>query len=352
MMINWLLVFIPIALGLRWFGADPVLVFLASGLAVVPLTVLIGEATENLAIHLGPTLGGLLNGTMGNVPEMIISISALHKGLVEVVKASLTGTLLSNVLLVLGLSLLAGGARYSTLRYNVAFAGLSSKLLLLAAVGLIVPALFHFTTHSEDTISVEIAVILFLAYLASLAFTFVTHRQLFAAKQAEGPIETGRHAWGQGRAILVLAASAVGLAIVSEVLTGALEPTAGRLGLTPTFTGIFLLASVGNISELINAVLFARKDKMDLTLAVTLGASTQVALLVAPVLVFAGRLLGRPMDLLFTRFEVVAIAIAVLIAQTMTVDGESNWMEGVMLVAVYLMLGVGFYYLPAPMPAG
>jgi Ca2+:H+ antiporter len=352
MLIKSLLVFIPIALGLDWYAADAILVFLASALAVVPLTVLIGEATENLSVRLGPTLGGLLNGTMGNVPEMIISLSALHKGLHAVVKASLTGTLLSNVLLVLGLSMLAGGARYSTLRYNAAFAGVNSKLLLLAAVGLIVPALFHFTTNSEERISVEIAGILFVAYLASLAFTLLTHRQLFAAKHAEGPIETGERAWGLGRAIAVLAASAVGLAIMSEALTGALEPTSRRLGLTPTFAGIFLLASVGNISELINAVLFARKDKMDLTLAVTLGASTQVALLVAPVLIFASQLMGQPMDLIFTRFEVVAIAIAVIIAQTMTVDGESNWIEGAMLVAVYLILGVGFYHLPGPPPAG
>jgi Ca2+:H+ antiporter len=282
---------------------------------------------------------------------MIIAITALSKGLEPMVKASLTGTLLSNVLLVLGLSIIVGGARYETLRYSVAFAGLSSKMLLLAAVGLVVPALFHYTAGMEvNEISEGIALILFLAYLANLAFTLVTHKQLFAAKHAEGPIETGQKAWGLGRALGTLAVAAIGLAIESETLTGALEPTAARLGLTATFAGIFLLASVGNISELINAILFARRGKMDLTLAVTLGASTQVALLVAPVLLLASHLMGRPMDLLFTQFEVVAIAVAVIVAQTMTSDGESHWLEGVMMVAVYAMFGVGFFFLPGRPP--
>ncbi len=263
------------------------------------------------------------------------------------VKASITGTLLSNILLVLGLSIIAGGVRHNTVRYSIAFAGLSAKMLLLATVGLMVPALFHFASKSEeDKISVGIAGILFLAYLANLAFTLVTHRQLFASKQAEGPIETGKVAWSVGRALAVLGVAAVGLAVESETLTGALEPTAEEMGLTATFAGIFLLASVGNISELINAIIFAWRGKMDLTLAVTLGASTQVALLVAPVVLLASHLIGHPMDLLFTQFEVMAIAIAVIVAQTMTSDGESHWLEGVMMVAVYAILGVGFFYLP------
>jgi Ca2+:H+ antiporter len=346
-----LLIFVPISLGLDHFGANPILVFLTAALAVVPLTVLIADATENLSLRLGPTLGGLLNGTMGNVPEMIIAISALRKGLEPMVKASLTGTLLSNILLVLGLSIIAGGARFETLHYSVAFAGLSSKLLLLAAVGLMVPALFHFATQRQEyEISVGIAGILFAAYLANLAFTLVTHRQLFAPKQAEGPIETGRTAWGLGHALALLAIAALGLAVESETLTGALEPTSRRLGLSATFAGVFLLASVGNISEMINAILFARRGKMDLALAVTLGSSTQVALLVAPVVVFASLLLGHPMDLLFTQFEVMAIAIAVIVAQTMTSDGESHWIEGVMMVAVYAILGVGFFFLRGPVP--
>jgi Ca2+:H+ antiporter len=220
-------------------------------------------------------------------------------------------------------------------------------------VGLIVPAIFHYSTKVDvHEISAGIAGILFTAYLASLAFTLVTHKQLFAPKQAEGPIETGRAAWGLGRALGTLAIAAIALAIESETLTGALEPTSERLGFNATFAGVFLLASVGNISEMINAILFARRGKMDLTLAVTLGASTQVALLVAPVLVFTSYLIGNPMDLLFTQFEVVSVAIAVVVAQTMTSDGESHWLEGVMMVAVYAILGVGFFFLPGQLHGG
>ncbi len=343
-----LLLFIPVALGLDHYGANPLVVFLASALGIVPLTALIGKATENLAVHLGETLGGLLNATMGNVPEMIIGVFALRKGLQTVVKASLTGSILGNVLFILGLSLLAGGARHNTQRFNAQLAGVNSKLLLLAVIGLIVPALFHFSSGSENRISLEIATILFLSYLCSLAFTLVTHRQLFTRTEPEGPIETGRKAWGMGRSFAVLAVTAVALAVMSEVLTGAVEPTAGLLRLTPVFAGIFLLATVGNVSGLLNAVQFARQDKMDLTLSVTMGAGTQVALLVAPVLVFSSHLIGQPMDLLFSRFEVIAIAIAVMVGRNITVDGESNWLEGVMLIAVYTILGIGFYYLGAP----
>jgi Ca2+:H+ antiporter len=267
------------------------------------------------------------------------------------VKASLTGALLSNILLVLGLAIIAGGARYETLRYSVAFAGLSSKLLRLAAVGLMVPALFHFATQREEyEISAGIAGILFAAYLANLAFTLVTHGQLFAPKQAEGPIETGRIAWGFGRAVGLLTIAAAGPAVESETPTEALEPTSRRLGLTATFAGVFLLASVGNISEMINAILFARRGKMDLALAVTPGSSTQVALLVAPVVIFASLLMGHPMDLLFTQFEVMSIAIAVIVAQAMTSDGASHWIEGMMMVVVYAILGVGFFFLPGTVP--
>ncbi len=191
-----LLIFIPIALVLDWWGANPILVFATSGLAIVPLTSLIGKATENLAVRLGETLGGLLNATMGNVPEMVIGVFALRKGLQSVVKASITGSILGNVLLILGLSMLAGGARISTLRFNTRLAGINSKLLLLATIGLIVPALFHFTAGAENRISLEIAVILFVAYLASLVFTLVTHKQLFVRNETQGPIETGRGPWG------------------------------------------------------------------------------------------------------------------------------------------------------------
>lgn len=345
MRVYLLLLLIPVALGLDYAGANPILVFLTSAAAIVPLTVLIGKATENLSAHLGETTGGLLNATMGNVPEMIISISALRQGLQTVVKASLTGSILGNVLLILGISLLGGGARFNTQRYNAHLAGVHSKLLILAVIGLIVPALFHFTSGAEERISIEIASILFITYLAGLAFTLITHRQLFIKKEADGPLVTDQRAWGVGKALTVMIVTAVVLSITSEVLTGAVGPTARMLHLNPVFAGIFLLATVGNMSELLNAVRFARRDNLDLTLSVTMGASTQVALLVAPVLVFAGAVIGSPMDLLFSPFEVVAIGIAAFIGRTITMDGESNWLEGLLLIAVYAMLGFGFYHM-------
>ncbi|MHC5543381.1 calcium:cation antiporter, partial [Singulisphaera rosea] len=230
-----LLLLIPVALVLDHAGANPILVFLTSAGAIVPLTVLIAKATENLSAHLGETTGGLLNATMGNVPEMIISISALRQGLQTVVKASITGSILGNILLILGISLLAGGARYNTQRYNAHLAGVHSKLLILAVIGLVVPALFHFTSGVETRISMEIAGILFITYLAGLAFTLITHRQLFVKKEADGPLVTDQKAWGVGKALAVLGATAVALSITSEALTGAVGPTAQTLHLNPVF---------------------------------------------------------------------------------------------------------------------
>lgn len=340
-----LLAFLPVAIGLSYYGASPVLVFGTSALSVIPLTSLIGEATEHLSLKLGQTLGGLLNATMGNVPEIVISGFALSKGLPEVVKASLSGSILGNVLFGMGLAFLVGGARVTTMKYNTHFAAVNSKMLLLAAVGLIVPSLHKYSTKAQDDLSLGIAGVLLAAYVASLVFTLGTHRKLFTSEQAEGPKAGGRAAWGVGKASAVLAASALGLAVSSEVLTGSIEPTADAIGLNKVFAGVFLLATVGNISGLINAVQFARQNKLDLTLAVTLGAGTQTALLVAPVLVLASQFMAKPMDLLFTQFEVIGIALAVVLGQAMTADGETNWLEGFALIAVYLMLGVGFYFL-------
>ncbi len=348
MVLNSLLLFIPVALALKWYGANPLVVFAASALAIVPLTAIIGRATDNLAVRLGETLGGLLNATMGNVPEMVIGLFALHRGLQTVVKASMTGSILGNVLFILGVSLIAGGTRFDVQRYNLHLAGVNAKLLLLAAIGLIVPSLFHFTSGSDRRISLEISAILLTAYVASLAFTLVTHRRLFTRNEPEGPMETGHEPWSVGRALGVLGVTSLALAVMSEALTGAVEPAAKLLGLSPIFAGIFLLATVGNISGLINAVQFARRNRTDLTVSLTLGGGTQAALLVAPVLVFASHWLGHPMDLLFSRFEVVSIAIAVLIGRHITIDGESNWLEGMLLVCVYAILGVGFYHLNAP----
>jgi Ca2+:H+ antiporter len=357
----WLLVFFPIALALDWFGAPPFAVFAASVVAVIPLAGLMGDATEALGASLGPTLGGLLNATLGNAPEIIISIFALRRGLIGMVKASLTGSIIGNLLFGLGLSMFAGGIKVTKQSFDPVVARLNGALLILASIGLIIPSLYRSGPMAGGPVasrhvSVEIAVILFLVYLGSLVFTLATHKAVVGKagvqaekKEAGAPtaeVETIEVHWSRNKALTVLAAVAIGLAIISEVLTGSLEPAAEDLGLTAVFAGVFLLATAGNAAELLTAVRFARKDKMDLAIGITVGASTQVALLVAPVLVFAGFAMGQDMNLLFTRYEMWAVVLAVFITRILIYDGESTWLEGLMLIAIYLMLGIGFFHLP------
>jgi Ca2+:H+ antiporter len=359
--LTWLLVFIPIAIALDWFGAPPFAVFAASALAVIPLAGLMGDATEALGESLGPTLGGLLNATLGNAPEIIISIFALRRGLIGMVKSSLTGSIIGNLLFGLGLSMFAGGITVKKQSFDPVVARLNGALLILASIGLIIPSLYRSGAMAGGAaaskhVSLEIAVILFVVYLGSLVFTLASHKAVVGKagvqaekKEAGAPaaeVDTIEVYWSRNKALAILAGVTIGLAIMSEVLTGALEPAAEGLGLTALFAGVFLLAAVGNASELLNAVRFARKDKMDLAIGITVGASTQVALLVAPVLVFAGFAMGQDMNLLFTRYEMWAVVLAVFITRILIYDGESTWLEGLMLVAIYLMLGIGFFHLP------
>lgn len=350
--LNLLLVFIPIAVGLNWYGANPVAVFAAAALAIVPLAGLMGRSTEHLSTYVGATIGGLLSASLGNAPELIIAGFALKEGLVDVVKASITGSILGNTLFSLGLSMIIGGWGRERQRFNPTVAGMSGGLLFVAAVGLLIPALFHFATGREREVSMEIAVVLFVTYLLSLVFTLKTHRQLIqpgndTSNAGESHEASHEAPWSKGKAIAVLAGVTVVIAVVSEILVGAIEPASASIGMTPIFTGIIFLALVGNAAEAMNAVSFARKDQMDLSFGIAVGASTQVALFVAPVLVFAGYFMGKPMDLHFTAFEIVAIVLAVAIVSRQTSDGECHWMEGVMLIAVYLMLAIGFFFLPA-----
>jgi Ca2+:H+ antiporter len=358
MKLNWLLVFIPVALALHRYGANPIMVFAASALALVPLAALMGEATDALADFVGPTWGGLLSASLGNAPEIIIGFFALRQGLVTVVKSSLVGSIIGNLLFGLGLSMIVGGARHGTQTFDLGVANTNSGLLMLTASGLIIPAVFYHTSANVTrAISVEIAVALFVVYAGSLLFTLLTSRPALGKEKVKAEVPgatepTGREAgWGRNKAIVILAIVTIALAFMSEILTDAIEPASQRLGLTPVFAGVFLLALVGNVAELFNAVSFARMDKMDLALGVTVGASIQVALVVAPVLVFLGALVSQPMDLVFTRFEIVALGLAVVLAKQLIFNGKSNWLEGLMLVGVYFMLGVGFFNLPAePVP--
>ncbi|HUL10893.1 MAG TPA: calcium/proton exchanger [Methylococcaceae bacterium] len=361
MKLNWLLLFIPVGIGLAWYEVNPIVVFLTSALAIIPLAGLMGDATEALAKFLGPTLGGLLNATLGNAPEIIIGLFALKQGLVEMVKASITGAIVGNLLFGLGLSVFVGGLKFPKLTYDIQTARVNGQLLMLATFGLIVPAVFNFSTASEREISLEISIALFLIYLASIVYTLFSGKPTpgeDAAKPVSPPMErptetsetqseTEATGWSRNKALGILAAVTVALAVMSEILTDAVDPAAKNLGLTPLFAGVFLLALVGNTADLINSVRFARQNQLNISIGITVGSSTQMALLVAPILVFFGFVFGRDMNLLFSPFELVAIIMPVVVFQTNANIGTAVWLGGLMLITIYFMLGFGFYYAPA-----
>lgn len=365
-----LLVFVPIAVGLELAHAGPVWLFAVSACAIVPLAGWMGRATESLSERAGPGIGGLLNASFGNAAELIIALMALQRGLYDVVKASITGSILGNVLLVLGLAIVAGGTKYERLRFNATAASTGATLLALSAIGLLVPAIFHqivkdHPSAHETELSLEIAIVLFATYLLSLVFSLRTHKHLYAgqpgpadgggasgAQSSHGRESAGGHGahgaagWSVRKAILVLLAATGFVAWMSEILVGAVEHTAQALGMTEVFVGVILVAIIGNAAEHSTAVLVARKNQMDLALNIAVGSSIQVALFVAPILVFVSHAIGRPMNLVFTTFEVLAVGASVAILSLVSVDGESNWLEGAQLLAVYIILALAFFFLP------
>jgi Ca2+:H+ antiporter len=348
--LDLLLIFVPVTIGLAFVQADHLGVFISAAVAIIPLAGLLGRATEHLTAHVGAGVGGLLNASLGNAAELIIALVALRNGLHDVVKASLTGSIIGNILLVLGASMLAGGLKYERQKFNQTAAGMGASLLLLSAVGLIIPALFHLTAADrgaavERELSLEISVVLFSIYVMSLVFSLRTHRHVYRGE--EHTSQSGEKLWTRTRAIAVLVVVTLLVALMSELLVGALEQAAHTLGLTQIFVGVILVALVGNAAEHSTAVMVAMKNKMDLALGIAVGSSLQIALLVAPVLVFCSYLFGTPLDLIFTPFEVAAVTVSVLIVGFVSMDGESHWMEGVMLVGVYTMLAIAFYFLPA-----
>lgn len=345
-----LLIFVPVTVIIAMMQREHVTVFISAALAIIPLAGILGRATEHLTAHVGAGVGALLNASLGNAAELIIALAALREGLHDVVKASLTGSILGNILLVLGASMIAGGLKYERQKFNQTAAGLGASLLLLSAVGLIIPALFHLTASNrgaaiEHELSLEIALVLFGIYIMSLVFSLKTHRHMFTGEHELSA--SGEKLWARGRAIAVLTVATILVAMMSELLVGALEHAATTLGLTQVFVGVILVALVGNAAEHSTAVMVAMKDKMDLALGIAVGSSLQIALLVAPVLVFCSYFFGTPLDLIFTPFEVAAVTISVLIVGFVSMDGESHWMEGVMLVGVYAMLAIAFYFLPS-----
>ncbi|MBZ5618963.1 MAG: calcium/proton exchanger [Acidobacteriia bacterium] len=351
-MLNWLLIFVPIAIALEFLApASHTLVFLAACLAIVPLAGWLGHATEELSHHAGEGVGGLLNATFGNAAELIIAIMALRKGLYEVVKASLAGSIIGNILLVLGAAVLAGGLKYKRQRFNTTAARAQATLLTLAAIAMIMPAAFHYLAGAggrirENDLSLEISIVLLLTYLAHLLFSLRTHKELFAGEvsQAAG----GRqNAWSLRNSVLILVGATALIAWMSEILVGSVEEAAAAFGMTRIFVGVIVVAVVGNAAEHSTAVMMALKNRMELSMGIAIGSSLQIALFVAPVLVMVSHFIGpRPMDLVFTPAEVLAVFLAVLITGQIASDGESNWLEGVQLLAVYLILAVVFYALP------
>jgi Ca2+:H+ antiporter len=357
-MMSWLLLFVPIAIGIEHLAPERhLLVFLASALAILPLAGWMGRATEQLAERTGEGVGGLLNATFGNAAELIIALAALRAGLHDVVKASIAGSIIGNILLVLGAAMLAGGVRHPEQRFNAAGARSQATMLTLAAIALILPAAYRAAVGAETAaglgpLSVWIAVVLLFVYVLNLVFALVTHSSLFAGSHL--PEEGGEaHAtpWTAGRAALVLAAATAAIAWMSEILVGAIEPTARGLGLSDAFVGVFVVAILGNAAEHATAVGAALKDRMDLSLSIAIGSSVQVALFVAPVLVLASLVLGpTPMDLAFRGGLILAVLLAVLITGQVAGDGRSDWLKGVQLLAVYLILGLAFFFAPGAAP--
>jgi Ca2+:H+ antiporter len=344
--LNWLLPLVLVAVILEVAHGDPVAIFIVSGLAILPLAGLIGHATEDLAIRSGPQVGGLLNATFGNVTEMILAVFLILEGELEVVKASITGSIIGNVLLVLGLAFLVGGWKREEQSFNIASAGLHSSHLVIAVVGLLMPALFSFTAEANEfrteAVSVGVAIVLLTVYALGLFFTFKTHQHLFGATHGE---EDATPKWSRNYAVGLLLGSTVLVALMSEFLVGALEPTVEKFGLSKLFVGLIVVPIVGNAAEHSSAVFLAARNKMDVAIEIAIGSSTQIALFVAPVLVFVSLILGEPMDLIFSGFEIAAVAISSMILAFIALDGRSNWLEGVQLLAAYVIMAISFFFL-------
>lgn len=348
--INALLVFIPLTVAFEMLGFDPLWVFLGSAAAIIPLAKWMGVATEELSYKMGEGLGGLLNATFGNATELIIAIFALQRGLIEVVEASITGSIVSNFLFVLGLSMLVGGWGKVKQEFNRTAASVNSSLLTIAIMGLVLPAMFALVSKNTgfivlEEVSLAVAALLMLCYILSLWFSLKTHKHLYiGGKHAGEPEENGK-GWDTKKSIIVLLIATIGVALMSEMLVGVIEHVAEAAHMSQFFIGVILIPLIGNAAEHLTAVTVAAKDKMDLALNIALGSSAQIALFVAPLLVFLSLLLGNPMQLVFNELEVVSIAVAVFILNSIVHDGESHWMEGVLLVVSYLIIAIVFFFM-------
>lgn len=351
-----LLLFVPISFAAHFLEWGELVVFITAGLAILPLAAWMGTATEEIAVVAGPLLGGLLNATFGNATELIIALIALRAGLVDVVKASITGSIIGNLLLVMGLSMLLGGLRYKEQEFQPVAARMNAATMNLAVIAILLPTAVDFTSTgiTEDTLqhlSIAVAVVLILVYALTLLFSMKTHSYLYDVGVAENESAVEMHSAHTEKPNLwlwvgVLLAATVFVAVESELLVDSLEVATAQLGLTALFTGVIVVPIIGNAAEHATAVTVAMKNKMDLSVSVAVGSSLQIALFVAPVLVIAGWFFGQPMDLDFNPFELVAVAVSVLIANSISSDGKSNWLEGTLLLATYAVIGLAFYFHP------
>jgi Ca2+:H+ antiporter len=350
--------FIPIAIALELAHAEATVIFVCSALGVIPTAALMGQSTEQLAMRSGPGIGGFLNVTFGNAPEIIIALFALHEGLQEVVKASLVGSILGNILLVMGAAMLVGGLKHERQTFDRTAANVQSLMLMLAAVALAMPAIFQLVSGGGlpkpeaksvnfggdiEHLSIAVAIVLLITYFAGLVFSLKTHKDLFNPEH--GDDEHGEEPWSVRKAVLMLAGAGIAVGVMSEILVGSITEASESIGLSPFFVGIIVVAIVGNAAEHWVAIYFASRNKMDLSVNIAIGSSAQIALFAAPVLVLVSLFLGPfPMSLVFNGLELGAIFLAILIAQAVTHEGESTWFEGFQMLSVYVVLGLTFYF--------
>lgn len=350
---NWLLVLTPVVMYLHFTHySNQTLMFVLACVAILPLAGWLGHATEHLAAKTNESVGGLLNATFGNAAELIIAISAMRAGLFDVVKASLTGSIIGNLLLVLGASILAGGLKYKEQKFSAQAARSQTTLLTIASISLVLPAAFHYlasgtrqSAELERDLSLEFSIVLLVIYGLSLLFSLKTHKHYFASEVEE---DAHGESWSLGKSLGILTLSTAAIAMVSEILVHNVESAAASFGMSSVFVGVIVVAIVGNAAEHSTAILVARKNRMDLSLSIAIGSSLQIAIFVAPLLVVLSHFMGpRPMDLVFTMAEVLAVVVSVFITGQVADDGVSHWMEGVQLLGVYIMIGIIFFFLPS-----
>jgi Ca2+:H+ antiporter len=344
--LKFLLLFIPVSIIAEFTHLNPKWIFILSALSILPLAGILSKSTEELSIYTGSRIGGFINATFGNATELIISFFALKAGLFDVVKASIAGSVLGNVLLVLGASMLAGGIKYKTQSFNKNAINVSSSMLMFSIFGLCVPAIFMYTvspdiqnTSKYEFISIGIAILMFLVYISGLFFSFYTHKNLYGNPSEDGDYE--KATWSLKKSILILISTTLLIALESEYLVSSVEPMTKSFGISQIFVGIILIPIIGNAAEHSTAIVMALKNKMNVSVEIAVGSSLQIILFVTPLLIFLS-LLFKPMSIVFNSFELVTLTVATLIANKVGEDGESNWLEGALLIALYIIIALCF----------